>query len=123
VSPDTPSTLSQPNRYHIGVPLPSLGRSKNAKHREPVREQAEGAPDHELENYLAALAPEGAVETTGSGRSFGNGQVYQLRLSLVANEQLRELAIRHQTSPLALAQEWIAQRLAWETQGQQAGRY
>ncbi|AHI01797.1 hypothetical protein BC739_009012 [Kutzneria viridogrisea] len=106
------------------MPLPSLGRAKNGKHREPAREQqVEAAPDHDLENYLAALAPEGDVETTGSGRRFGNAQVYQLRLSLVANEQLRELAARHQTSPLALAQEWITQRLAWETQGQQSSQY
>ena len=97
---------------------------KNGRHREPAREQQQdAAPDHELENYLAALAPEGDVETTGSGRRFGNAQVYQLRLSLTANEQLRELAAMHQTSPLALAQEWITQRLAWESQNQQHGHY
>ena len=106
------------------MPLPSLGRKKDGRHREPAREQQEAAPDHELENYLAALAPEGDVETTGSGRRFGNAQVYQLRLSLTANEQLRELAAMHQTSPLALAQEWITQRLAWEAQNsQQHGHY
>lgn len=107
----------------FGVPLPSLGRKKDARHREPAREQQEAAPDHELENYLAALAPEGDVETTGSGRRFGNAQVYQLRLTLTANEQLRELAAVHQTSPQALAQEWITQRLAWESQNQENGRY
>ena len=73
-------------------------------------------PDHELESYLAALAPEGDTETTGSGRRFGSAQVFQLRLPLMANEQLRELAAYHQTSPMALAQEWVVQRLEWESQ-------
>ena len=34
----------------------------------------------------------------------------------MANEQLRELAAYHQTSPMALAQEWVLQRLEWESQ-------
>jgi aryl-alcohol dehydrogenase-like predicted oxidoreductase len=69
-----------------------------------------------LENYLAALAPDSEVETTGTGRRFGNAQVYQLRLQLTANEQLRELAAQHGTSPQALAQEWVLQRLGWEAE-------
>lgn len=79
-------------------------------------EPVEQAPDHELESYLAALSPEGDPESTGSGRRFGGSQVYQLRLSLMANEQLREIAAHNQTSPLALAQEWVMQRLEWEAQ-------
>ncbi|MFC6089420.1 hypothetical protein Q5530_08695 [Saccharothrix sp. BKS2] len=72
-------------------------------------------PDEELQTYLAALAPETAdPETTGAGTSFGNAQVYQLRLQLVANEQLKELAAERQTSPQALATEWVMQRLEWE---------
>lgn len=70
-------------------------------------------PDDELTSYLAALAPQADVETTASG-SFGNAQVYQLRLQLVANEQLKELAAERQTSPQALATEWVMQRLEWE---------
>jgi hypothetical protein len=35
---------------------------------------------------------------------------------LIANEQLRELAAHRQTSPMALAQEWVMQRLEWECQ-------
>ncbi|MBP2475926.1 hypothetical protein JOF53_004798 [Crossiella equi] len=72
------------------------------------------APDSELDSYLAALAPEADVETTATGRRFGNAEVHQLRLSLIANEQLRELAAQRQTSPMALAQEWVMQRLDWE---------
>ena len=72
------------------------------------------APDKELDSYLAALAPESDVETTGTGRRFGTAQVLQLRLQLMANEQLRELAEMRQTSPTALAQEWVMQRLEWE---------
>jgi hypothetical protein len=98
------------------VPLGSLGRSKSGKHRPPAREQEETVPDEELESYLAALAPETAdVETTaGTSTSFGNAQVYQLRLQLMANEQLKELAAERQTSPQALATEWVMQRLEWE---------
>ena len=85
------------------------------RHRSEVQEQEELVPDEELESYLAALAPEGDVETTGAGRRLG-AEVYQLRLSLVANEQLRELAAHRGTSPMALAQEWVMQRLEWECQ-------
>lgn len=81
------------------------------------RSEAEGAaPDRDLDSYLAALSPEGDPETTGTGRRFGGSQVYQLRLSLMANEQLREIAAHNQTSPLTLAQEWVMQRLEWEIQ-------
>jgi hypothetical protein len=88
----------------------------NAGRHRDAQEQDETLPDHELESYLAALSPEGDPETTGSGRRFGGSQVYQLRMSLMANEQLREIAAHNQTSPLALAQEWVMQRLEWEAQ-------
>jgi hypothetical protein len=94
-----------------GSDLANAGR-----HRTEAPEQDDNLPDHELESYLAALSPEGDPETTGSGRRFGGAQVYQLRLPLMANEQLRELAAHHQTSPMALAQEWVLQRLEWESQ-------
>ncbi|HEY0450409.1 hypothetical protein [Actinophytocola sp.] len=86
------------------------------RHRTEGQEQQDDRPDEELESYLAALSPEGDPESTGSGRRFGGAQVYQLRLPLMANEQLRELAAHHQTSPMALAQEWVLQRLEWESQ-------
>ena len=84
------------------------------RHRPVAAEQDPQAPGRELENYLAALAPETEMETTGSGRRFGNAQVYQLRLQLMADQQLRDLAEQHGTSPAALAQEWVVQRLKWE---------
>ncbi|MBO0747403.1 MAG: hypothetical protein J2O47_03575 [Acidimicrobiaceae bacterium] len=90
--------------------------SAAGRHRTDVHEQEEALPDHELHSYLAAISPEGDPETTGTGRRFGGAQVYQLRLPLMANEQLRELAAHHQTSPMALAQEWVLQRLEWESQ-------
>jgi len=80
------------------------------------------APGRELESYLAALAPDDA-ESTGSGRSFGNAQVYQLRLQLVADAQLRELAETYNTSPAALAQEWVMQRLSWEADQRASARH
>jgi hypothetical protein len=68
----------------------------------------------EIESFVAMLSPEGDPETTGSGRRFGNAQVYSLRLSLGESERLRELAIASNTSPQALAMEWVTQRLQWE---------
>lgn len=106
--------VPQSNRYRVAVPLGSLGRSKSGRHRPPAREQDEALPDEELESYLAALAPETADAETTAGTSFGNAQVYQLRLQLMANEQLKELAAERQTSPQALATEWVMQRLEWE---------
>jgi hypothetical protein len=104
----------QSNRYRGAVPLGSLGRSKSGRHRPPARELEEELPDEELQSYLAALAPETADAETTAGTSFGNAQVYQLRLQLMANEQLKELAAERQTSPQALATEWVMQRLEWE---------
>jgi hypothetical protein len=115
VTQATLRTAPQSNRYRGAVPLGSLGRSKSGRHRPPASEQEEILPDEELTSYLAALAPETVdTETTGSGNSFGNAQVYQLRLQLMANEQLKELAAERQTSPQALATEWVMQRLEWE---------
>lgn len=90
--------------------------NNTGRHRTDAHEQDENLPDHELESYLAALSPEGDPESTGSGRRFGGSHVYQLRLPLMANERLRELATYNRTSPMALAQEWILQRLEWESQ-------
>jgi hypothetical protein len=108
-------------RYRVRVLFPRSRSQRTepgnpGRHRSEVQESEEQLPDHELESYLAALSPDGDPETTGSGRRFGGAQVYQLRLSLMANEQLRRLASHRQTSPMALAQEWVMQRLEWESQ-------
>lgn len=95
----------QHNRYRVRV---ALGRTKANRQRKPA-EEAE--PDPEFESYLAALDPEDNPETTGSGRRFGAAQVYQLRLPLLANERLRELAFKQGTSPAALARDWVMQHL------------
>jgi hypothetical protein len=112
---NTPAVRSR-NRTVIvsAVQIPSLGRTKTGRHRPVALEDDPQAPGRELEDYLAALAPQSDVETTGTGRRFGGAQVYQLRLQLSANEQLRQLAADHGTSPQALAQEWVIQRLGWE---------
>ena len=76
--------------------------------------------DTELTSYLAALAPDNDLESTGSGKRFGEAQVIQLRMSLVANQQLKDIAAERQISPQALAQEWILERLNWEGQASSA---
>jgi hypothetical protein len=113
------SVRYSPQVLFTGRSRPSAKTAADAadtgRHRTEA-EQDETLPDHDLESYLAALSPEGDPESTGSGRRFGGSQVYQLRLSLMANEQLREIAAYNQTSPQALAQEWVMQRLEWEAQ-------
>lgn len=101
------ATIGRPqyNRYRVRV---ALGRTKANRQRKPA-EEAE--PDPEFESYLAALDPEESPETTGSGRRFGAAQVYQLRLPLLANERLRELAFKQGTSPASLARDWVMQHL------------
>lgn len=112
------------------MPLPR-GRSGNAgsgkanktgRHRPVQPANDPQAPDHELESYLAAISPDGDPESTGAGRRFNNAQVYQLRLSPIHNEHLKALAGRANTSPQALAQEWLEQRLNWEA-AQQPGQH
>jgi hypothetical protein len=102
----------------------ALGRTKTVRRQrtgsrpDAAKDQQQAAePDKELESYLAALSPEEDVETTGTGRQFGSSQVYQLRLPLMANERLKELAARRGTSPGALAREWVMQHLEQETPG------
>ncbi|MHA6801496.1 hypothetical protein [Bounagaea algeriensis] len=91
----------------------ALGRTKSNRRQKdtdwPEEQVAEA--DQELDSYLAALTPEEDVESTGSGRRFGNSQVYQLRLPLLANERLKELAAKQGTSPAALARDWVLQHL------------
>ncbi|OZM74709.1 hypothetical protein CFN78_00215 [Amycolatopsis antarctica] len=113
------------------MPLPSLGRLStrtnlkavaSGKHRNVAAAKVEDEPveDHELTSYLAALAPDADPESTGSGRRFGEAQVYQLRLSQIAGEQLKEIAAERDSSPHAIAQEWILERLSWEGQAASA---
>jgi hypothetical protein len=127
VSHLTLGLVSKPNRYHGRVPLPSLGRLNSrsngkpinpGKHRNSAAKETDGAvEDHELTSYLAALAPDSDPESTGTGKRFGEAQVYQLRMSLIASEQLKAIALERNSSPSALAQEWILERLSWESQG------
>ncbi|MCI2421175.1 hypothetical protein MOQ72_27410 [Saccharopolyspora sp. K220] len=86
-----------------------MGRTKTGRGRQKPADSAE--PDPEFDSYLAALAPEEDLESTGAGRRFGGSQVYQLRLPLMANERLRELAAKQGTSPAALARDWVLQHL------------
>ncbi len=113
------------------VPLPSLGRlssrtnlkavASSGRHRGAAKPAGDGVvEDTELTSYLAALAPENDLESTGSGKRFGEAQVYQLRMSLVASQQLKDIAADRQISPQALAQEWILERLNWEGQASSA---
>jgi hypothetical protein len=91
------------------------------KHRQAAQatpDLPEGEADHELEAYLAALAPAPSdPHTTDPGKRFGNAQVHQLRLPAEADERLRALAFERSTSPLSLLQDWVLQRLEWELRG------
>ncbi|WP_020669571.1 hypothetical protein [Amycolatopsis nigrescens] len=108
------------------MPLPSLGRLSSrtnlkavgqGRHRNSAAKEAEtGVEDHELTSYLAALAPDADPESTGTGKRFGDAQVYQLRLSLIASEQFKEIATERGVSPQRLAHDWILERLSWEAQ-------
>ncbi|WP_092602887.1 hypothetical protein [Actinopolyspora xinjiangensis] len=89
-----------------------LGRAKiGRRQRADAEEQQPAESDRELDSYLAALSPEADPETTGTGRSFGGSEVHQLRLPLMANERLKELAAAQGTSPSALARDWVLQHL------------
>jgi len=111
------------------VPLPSLGRFSGSRTNLKAvpgaagrhRGSAKAAPDPEVEDkeltsYLAALAPDSDNESTGSGKRFGEAQVFQLRMTVVASQQLKDIAEERNISPQALAQEWILERLNWEGQ-------
>jgi aryl-alcohol dehydrogenase-like predicted oxidoreductase len=109
-----------------GVPLPSLGRLSSrtnlkavssGRHRGAAKTADDGVvEDKELTSYLAALAPDADNESTGTGKRFGEAQVFQLRMSLIASQQLKDVAEERGISPQALAQEWILERLNWEGQ-------
>ncbi|MDQ3154134.1 MAG: hypothetical protein M3R63_21270 [Actinomycetota bacterium] len=92
-----------------------FGRSSKS---DPGRHRGAGEPqgadltrDRELDGYLAAIGPSTDPEATDPGRRFGTAQVHQLRLSPGAAEQVQRLAEQRGTSPLALLQEWVLQRL------------
>lgn len=129
---DTVVAYSRPERYRVRVAIAPFGRRNtrtnlkpagSGRHRNSPEKEAEAtADDHELTSYLAALAPEATPESTGSGKRFGEAQVHQLRLNPIASEQLSELAEHRGTSPQALAQEWILERLGWESQAMPPAR-
>ncbi|WP_410656836.1 hypothetical protein [Amycolatopsis sp. lyj-112] len=113
------------------MPLPSLSR-RNAsrtnlkpvnpgRHRNSSAKEADAVvEDTELTSYLRALAPENDPESTGTGKRFGEAQVFHLRMNVVASEQLKDAANERNLSPQALAQEWILERLSWESQANSA---
>ena len=115
------------------MPLPSLGRFSGSRTNLKAVNGAAGrhrgagkaAPDPEVEDkeltsYLAALAPDSDNESTGTGKRFGEAQVFQLRMTVVASQQLKDIAEERNISPQALAQEWILERLNWEGQAASA---
>ena len=116
VNTDTGAPASQSNRYGVPVALgrTKIGRRQQAPERNSAADPEEAQPDQELESYLAALAPEEDVHTTGSGRGFGASEVHQLRLPLMANERLKEIAAQQGLSPAALAKNWIMQHLSMD---------
>jgi hypothetical protein len=92
--------------------------ARRARHRIPAQRQGGLEPalpphDPELDDYLAALAPEAAAAGPATGR-FGSSQVFSLRLPALRMEQLRRLAASRGVSPGALAVDWVLERLDQE---------
>ncbi|GEL25608.1 hypothetical protein PSU4_45620 [Pseudonocardia sulfidoxydans NBRC 16205] len=85
-------------------------RSRSARTAR-ARGQDDVPHDHELDSYLAALAPEPPEGVTESTGRFGTAQVFQLRLPPLRVEQLRRLAAERGVSPGALALDWVVERL------------
>jgi aryl-alcohol dehydrogenase-like predicted oxidoreductase len=95
----------------------NLKAVSSGRHRGAAKTADDGVvEDKELTSYLAALAPDADNESTGTGKRFGEAQVFQLRMSLIASKQLSDVAEARGISPQALAQEWILERLNWEGQ-------
>jgi aryl-alcohol dehydrogenase-like predicted oxidoreductase len=95
----------------------NLKAASSGRHRGAAKPADDGVvEDTELTSYLAALAPDADNESTGTGKRFGEAQVFQLRMSLIASQQLKDIAETRGISPQALAQEWILERLNWEGQ-------
>lgn len=99
--------------------MPTFRDRSRSRHRaagqaaaaEQVPDAELATHDPELDDYLAALAPEaqpGATELTGR---FGSAQVFQLRLPALRVEQLRRLAEERGVSPGSMAVEWVIERL------------
>ena len=93
------------------MPLPSLGRlssrtnlkaATSGRHRGAAKPApAEEVEDKELTSYLAALAPESDPESTGTGKRLGEAQVFQLRMNLIASQQLSNTEL---SLPIFIAQ-------------------
>jgi len=113
-APDRATKAERTGKSDKSDKVGKSGRAAGAgRHRSTTGEQA-GADltvDHELESYLAAIAPVRDPELTDPGRTFGSARVYQLRLPPGAEEKVEWLAQRHGTSALALLQGWVLQRL------------
>ena len=121
-----------------GVPLPSLGRlssrtnlkaASSGRHRGAAKPADDGVvEDKELTSYLAALAPDADNESTGTGKRFGEAQVIQLRMSLIANQQLKDNTTKQNNTPQTHTQKknheqhnWEGQASSLQDQRQQAG--
>lgn len=93
----------------------SPSRDRRSRHRSPrpgaPAPDALGSQDHELDSYLAALAPGNAPDATELTGRFGTAQVFQLRLPALRIEQLRRIAQERGVSPGALAVDWVIDRL------------
>ncbi|MGD9986942.1 hypothetical protein [Pseudonocardia sp.] len=89
----------------------SSGRAAARNARARSQDDSPVPQDHEIDSYLAALAPEVTEGLTESTGKFGGAQVFQLRLTPLQVEQLRRLAAERGVSPGALALDWVVERL------------
>lgn len=93
---------------------------RHSRHRATDVDPPEAMPDHELDSFLAAIAPEADdAQSAQNAQSalterFGSAQVFQLRLPSLRLEQLRRLAEARGLAPTALVLDWIVERLDQE---------
>ena len=93
------------------MPFRERKQDRRRKRRAPTSEGADGAPDRELDTYLAALSPESDVGPSELTGRFGSAEVFQLRLPALRIEQLRRFAAEQGVPPAALAVDWVIERL------------
>ena len=94
--------------------------SRPSRHRATDERSSDTVQDHEMESFLASIAP-GRGDSTAESASektarFVDTKVFHVQVPMLRGEQLRRLAEQQNMSPTALMLEWVLQRLDQEDQ-------